>query len=1237
MESPVVYAVNRQTFHPTSSMPRSLIYRLYTTGGNIDALLDSGAEVTLISEKTVSKRGIKTEPLEDPVDIVLADQSRHRARYCVPALPLSRDTWKDEVRCVVAPSLTEPLFLGRDWLQKWNPVINWVTGELSLADAGSPWLPKGDVAGAGMHVDPPRERREMAPSAYRKLVRTASRRGIKEDPGALLVVVRAIAVADPPDSSASSPPSEVAALMAQFPRVFEEAEGVEKDPPVRHSIRLEEDAKSSHVKPYRFTETQRNEMKDQVIVLIQKGWIRPSSSPWGAPVLLVPKKDGTWRFCVDFRNLNAVTVRDSFPLPRIDDLLHKVGQARVFSKMDLQSGFHQVPMEEDSIETTAFSLPEAVEGSAHFEWVVMPFGLMNAPSTFQRLISKVLRGCEPFTAAYIDDVLVFSQDRQQHEQHLGQVLQKLAQHNLRVKLKKCSFYRAEMPFLGHVLGGGCVRVESEKIEALERWNRPLTTVKQVRQFLGMASYYRMFVPGFATLVAPLTHMTRKDARVVWSPEAQEAAQNVIKALQRAPALLVWSSRRKARVTTDASLVGVGALLEQFDENDSQWKPVAYWSKKLLPAQTRYHATDREWLAVVAAVTQTWWFWLRDRDFVLRTDHAPLKSLLQNPSPHLSHRQARWVEKMQPYRFEFVHVKGEANKVADALSRTPEFECRAVEVHAAPSLTLEDLKSAAASDSTYGIPPTLRGWDWELQGELWKTKGGDKVRFLVPRNVELRQKLLSEHHETPLAGHLGVKKTHARLSEQFVWEGMRKDVEEFVRTCDPCQRASDKPSGDANIHTILARHPWEVVTIDFMCGFTPARQTKHTSVVVITDKFSRQIHLRSCPLNPSAQETVQYFLEMVVARHGLPRLIISDRGSQFESLLWIGVLQALGTRTALASTHHPQTNGATERANRTLLQMIRKFVQSNHSTWASLLPLFEFAYNSAVHAVTGVAPFVAELARMPLMPVSLLVPGGDTPPSPKALREHVKELTTKLHEVRKTILANDERVVESRNLSPVGSDEPWSLLPGDEVLVHAPYLPTNVEYRKHFMAWKGPFVVVKEIAPDAFELAGMEAGVPTAYHRSKLRRYLRQDEGQQRLSPSPAPLKIIDGMVEYEVGNVIDHREVRGKRQYLLQWKGTPETSWEWEINLSGCLELLKQYLQTIGEGGRVLPPELTSEEPAGRSGPPGQDPQDLGGSPAGSARSPTPPRSAPTPSTGTRRRTRTPPRPLRRSERLNKP
>ena len=1020
-------------------MPRSLIYRLLTTGGMIDALLDSGADVSLLSEEAARKRGIQLEPLERPIMVRLANQTVVRATSCVPSLPLARGRWNDEAWCLAVPTLTQPLFLGRDWLMRWNPVINWVTGELMVGGSEEPWMPRGDSLGPSVCSSQTSELSEITPSGFRKLYRTMGRRSVKENPTTQWIVVRAVDVVEQ-DSPLSAPlRPEVEALMADFPSVFAEAEGVEENPPIRHSIRLQDGACPSHVKPYRFTETQRSEIKEQVVALLQKRWIRPSVSPWGAPVLLVPKKDGTWRFCVDFRNLNAVTVRDSFPLPRIDDLLHKVGQAQVFSKMDMQSGFHQVPMEELSIETTAFSLPEAVEGSAHFEWKVMPFGLMNAPSTFQRLISRVLVGCEPFTAAYIDDVLVFSKDLDEHKSHLRAVLECLARHNLRVKLKKCSFFKEEMPFLGHVLQKGSVRVEPDKVAALQKWRSPLTTVKQVRQFLGLASYYRMFVPNFATLVAPLTHMTRKDARVLWSPQAQDAVNRVIEALQHAPSLVVWNPSRKARVTTDASLVGVGALLEQFDDSDSQWKPVAYWSRKLLPPQTRYHATDREWLAVVMAVTQTWWFWLRDRDFVLRTDHAPLKSLLQTPSPHLSHRQSRWVEKMQPYRFEFVYLKGEANKVADALSRTPEFECSAIEIHAADQLNASDFVEAARRDSTYSTPPSGSAQRWRKEGNLWITGSSSERCIWVPRDTSLRMKLISECHETPMMGHLGVKKTYARLSLRYRWEGMKKDVEEFVRTCDPCQRAADKPAEDLSVHTIVARHPWEVVTIDFLCGFAPAKTTKHTSVVVITDKFTRQIHLRSCPLNPSAKETVQYFLEMVVARHGLPRLIISDRGSQFESVLWIGILGALGTRAALASTHHPQTNGATERANRTLLQMIRKFVMNDHDEWASHLPLFEFAYNSATHSTTGVAPFVAETARMPMMPLSMLLPESDLPEPPRLVRQHVHDLATKLREIRRAILAKDETAVEARNPIPMGSDELWTLLPGDEVLVHAPYL------------------------------------------------------------------------------------------------------------------------------------------------------------------------------------------------------
>ena len=314
-------------------MTRSLKYRLGTTGGNIDALLDSGAELSMISAETVRRRAIPTELLEEPLDVVCADCSCVRVTQCVPSLPLTYNNWTDNLHCVVVPNLSNALLLGWDWLARWNPMIDWVTGELTLANGGEPWLSRGDThdsphlctsVGAGIE--------EMTPSAFRKWWRVLKRHPQKESPPPCLVFARPLQL-PPPDSvssmlstTAEDPlPPQIHQLMKEFPRVFEEATGVEPDLPVRHPIQLQEGAQPSHVKPYRFSELQKNEMREQVFVLLQKGWIRPSSSPWGAPVLLVPKKDGTWRFCVDFRNLNAVTVRDSFPLPRIDDLLHKVG------------------------------------------------------------------------------------------------------------------------------------------------------------------------------------------------------------------------------------------------------------------------------------------------------------------------------------------------------------------------------------------------------------------------------------------------------------------------------------------------------------------------------------------------------------------------------------------------------------------------------------------------------------------------------------------------------------------------------------------------------------------------------------------------------------------------------------------------------------------------------------------------------------------------------------------------
>ena len=1036
-----------------------------------------------------------------------------------------------------------------------------------------PWTPKdSEISDKSEKISA----NVMTPSASRKCLRVARRNSEIANSYAFMIVRATTPTSTTPNAFETE---MVQKLRDDFPLVFKEAMGIEPNPPVRHVIRIDNNASPAHVKPFRFTETQKGELRTQIIELIQKGWIKPSCSPWGAPVLLVPKKDGTWRFCVDFRNLNAVTIRDSFPLPRIDDLLHKVGRARIYSKMDMQSGFHQVPMETTSTEFTAFSLPEAVEGCSHFEWLVMPFGLMNAPSTFQRLISKVLIGCEAFTSAYIDDVLVFSKDEDEHKTHLRKVFDCLSRHHLRIKPKKCEFFQTRISFLGHVLQNGQISVEYSKVEALEKWRGPLTTVRQVRQFLGLASYYRSFVPNFSTLAAPLSAMTRKDSRVVWSNDAQHALECIVSALKVSPTLLVWDSSRKTRVTTDASLVGIGALLEQLDENDSKWKPAAFWSRKLLPPQTRYHTTDREWLAVVEALTNAWWFWLRDRDFILRTDHSPLKTLLQTPSPHLSHRQARWVEKLQPYRFIFEHIKGDNNKVADALSRAPEFECKAIEIHCPPSLTKSQIKLAALTDHTYhAIDVTKLDGQWELRDDIWHNINTTPIRMILPNNMALREQVISELHETPLAGHLGVKKTYERVKTYFYWTGMKTHIDEFVQTCDTCQRASTKPPENVNVHTIIARHPWEVVTIDFLCGFAPALHTKHTSLVVVTDKHTRQIHLRSCTLNPTASDTAQMFLEMVVARHSLPKLIISDRGSQFESTLWQKLFETLGSRCALASTHHPQTNGATERVNRTLIQMIRKYASTHHTRWAQYLPLFEFAYNSAVHSTTGVAPFVAELGRLPNIPIAMLTPVS-RPDAPTDIRNKVYEIATQMYSIRNQILSADEKVADSRPYIHL-PDSPDSYIPGDEVLLYAPYLPINAEHRKHIVVWKGPFVIVREITSDTYELTGLEKTLPTVYHKSKLRKYHRTQRPDNRIHAPPQPLEFADGYVIFEVDAILNHRILHGRRQYQLRWKGTSETSWEDEKNLAGCLVLLRQYLASIGEVGRVLPPELTSERDA---------------------------------------------------------
>ena len=432
-------------------------------------------------------------------------------------------------------------------------------------------------------------------------------------------------------------------------------------PPKRdivHEIRTEEGAKPPSRPPYRLSPSEQDEMEEQVKDLLAQGFIRPSASPYGAPILFVPKKDGRWRMCIDYRALNKQTVKDQFPLPRIDSLLERLGQAKVFTKLDLASGYHQIAMEESSIQKTAFRT-----NRGQFEFLVMPFGLCNAPASFQRLMNKVFaEHIGDFIAVYLDDILIFSRSIDEHWQHIRWALEKLREAKLFGRLHKCEFLKEQVDYLGFEVSPGGIRASPGKVKAVIEWPRP-KSVHDVRSFLGLASYYRRFVRGFSEIARPLTELTRAGAEWKWSTSQHTAFNRLKLALTTAPVLMLPDFEKQFVVTTDASDAAVGAILEQDFGNGLQ--PIAFASRKLNNAEMRYSAYERELLGIVWAIAQ-WKHYFRGlHSVVIQTDHAPLRHLPNQAS--VNTRVWKWINIMQGYNLEIRHIPGKRNP-ADTLSR-----------------------------------------------------------------------------------------------------------------------------------------------------------------------------------------------------------------------------------------------------------------------------------------------------------------------------------------------------------------------------------------------------------------------------------------------------------------------------------------------------------------------------------------------------------------------------------------
>jgi hypothetical protein len=727
-------------------------------------------------------------------------------------------------------------------------------------------------------------------------------------------------------------PSVVVSLLQEYEDVFpnDVPSGL---PPIRgieHQIDFVPGATIPNRPTYRSNPEETKELQRQVEELMAKGHVRESMSPCAVPVLLVPKKDGTWRMCVDCRAINNITVKYRHPIPRLDDMLDELHGSCIFTKIDLKSGYHQIRMKEGDEWKTAFKTKYGL-----YEWLVMPFGLTNAPSTFMRLMNHALRAfLGRFVVVYFDDILVYSKSLDEHIDHLHCVLAVLRKEKLYANLKKCSFCLDKVVFLGYVVSAKGIAVDEEKVKAIKEWPTP-KSITEVRSFHGLASFYRRFVKDFSTLAAPLTEIVKKSVGFKWGSEQDRAFIEIKERLCGAPLLALPDFSKTFEIECDASGIGIGAVLMQ------EKRPIAYFSEKLNGAALNYPTYDKELYALVRAL-ETWQHYLWPKEFVIHTDHESLKHL--KGQGKLNRRHAQWMEFIETFPYVIKYKQGKENIVADALSR----RYALVSTLNAKLLGFEYVKELYVNDddfaSVFGAcEKAAFGKFYRLDGYLFREN-----RLCVP-NSSMRELLVREAHGGGLMGHFGVRKTLDVLHEHFFLPKMKRDVERVCARCVTCRQAKSRvlPHG---LYTPLPvpSAPWVDISMDFVLGLPRSRKGRD-SIFVVVDRFSKMAHFISCHKTDDATHIADLFFREIVRLHGVPRSIVSDRDVKFLSYFWKVLWGKLGTKLLFSTTCHPQTDGQTEVVNRTLSTLLRTIIQKNLKNWEDCLPFIEFAYNrSSVH-------------------------------------------------------------------------------------------------------------------------------------------------------------------------------------------------------------------------------------------------------------------------------------------------
>jgi hypothetical protein len=1160
----------------------------------IYALIDHGSHTVLINESFASSLGLKRRKLHEPMNVEMAmpEEGKKRVVQLKEWVKLSlydvSGQWTSKtVRAVIAPSLCAPVILGLPFLSHNNIVID--HADRTVIDK---------VSGFDLLNPPP----PPAPKAPKQTLKQFFLQ-LKADRALMLAELKMVCaehlltirnrfeVVKPIDLVAALR-QRIETLTAvdqlnrlgdavkhKYSDVFDAIPHLDELPTdVYCRIRLKDPSKTIATRSYSTPRKYKEAWASLIQQHLDAGRIRPSSSANASPAFLVPKSDTTVlpRWVNDYRSLNSNTITDSHPLPRVDDILADCAKGKIWSAIDMTNSFFQTRVHPDDVHLTAVTTPLGL-----YEWLVMPMGLRNSPAIHQRRVTAALREyIGKICHIYLDDIVIWSDNVADHTKHIDLIMRALRDARLYCNSKKCKFYQTELDFLGHHISERGIEPNSSKIDRILHWPVPKSST-DVRAFLGLVRYIAIFLPKLADHTVILTPLTTKEARKsfpAWTPTHQDAFESIKALVISADCLTtidhINPGDNKIFVTCDASDWRTGATLS-FGPTWELARPVAFDSMQLKGAEKNYPVHEKELLAIIRALRK-WRSDLLGTPIYIYTDHRTLENF--DTQKDLSRRQLRWQEFLSQYDLTITYIRGEDNTVADALSRLPP-NCftdeldpnsiNAVLSIATDESILKKIKIGYTEDEFCKRVASSSMKGWHESNGLWYI--GD--RLLIPRVTDLRENLFRLAHDT--LGHFGADKSYAALRDAYYWPNMRRDLEQaYIPSCVDCLRnksRTTRPPGP--LHPLpVPESRNDSIAMDFV-GPLPT-DSNFDCILTITDRLGADIRIIPTRTDITAEDLAVLFFDNWYCENGLPNNIVCDRDKLFISRFWRALTKLTGVKLKMSSSYHPETDGSSERSNKTVNQLLRFHVKRNQKGWVRALPRVRFQIMNTVNSSTKFTGFQLHLGRSPrvippIIPLQLpseLMDGADTAVTT------IQRLTDDIAEARDNLLLT--KVTQSFHADSSRSPDPNYKI-GDLVMLSTKH--RRHEYKKKgekrtakfFPRWDGPFRVTHSHPEASTYTLDIRTNAYPLYHASELKPHLANDPTlfPSREFSQPGPILTPDGLEEHTVEEIIDSRRRGRGWQFLVRWLGYGPHHNEWlpAADLKDC-EVLDLWYQNGGDG-----------------------------------------------------------------------